>query len=167
MENQTTSSELQHPALDLLSSLAAAADLTVEKSSLFDGIEFILGEHVATIFPHPSDVNSVYIEIALRGLALSSSDPYSEDFLLLHRLNAAARLDHSWTIYIDMDDILMIGAGFPLSTLDAASLLNCLMDGVARANALDGIWKAIREGKKNPPEALADWSGQSNPLQFA
>jgi len=130
---------VNHAFLSLLSAFLENHHFPAQEINEAEGVELISGDHVAEIRPHTNHLDHLTIEIALRGLALG--DVGSERFLLLHRLNAAARHGHPWTIYIDGDDMLVIGAVFRISDLDSTSLQSRLLDGFDRAKALDSMWK--------------------------
>jgi len=151
----------------LLAALAAKLGVADDESQEALALEFVCGDHVATLFPHPGRAGWICAEVSIRGLALGFADPYSEDFLVLHRLNAAARHDHPWTICIDGEDMLLLAASFPPEGLGVEGLAENLAEGLARAESLDAIWKSLRGGANPAPETLAGWTRTPNPLQFA
>ena len=125
--------------------------------------EFTSGDHV--VFVDSTDPTAVRVEISLRGLALDDLPHLGEALLLLHRLNATARLIHPWVASIDEDDMLLLAATAPAP--DRPALMAILSEGIARAQALDALWATARDGKNAPAETLQVWTSTPNPLQFA
>lgn len=154
--NETTDSA--SPATSLLTSLAASLGMEVEPSQCLLAVEFASGDHVASIFPHPGRADFLCVEIELRALALGQSGSDSGKLLFLHRMNAAARHDHAWTISIDEKDMLLLGAAFPLSGLDVESLGGYLEEGFQRAESLDRIWQALRDDAEESPDIAAEFA---------
>lgn len=151
----------------LLTSFAASLGIEPDPAQPLLAVEFASGDHVASLFPHPGGADLFCVEISLRGLALGEGDADSAQLLFLHRLNAAARHDHPWTISIDGDDMLLLTAAFPLSGLDRESLAEHLAEGLQRAESLDRLWQALHKGTEESPEMIAEWAEQPNPLQLA
>jgi hypothetical protein len=143
-------------AASLLSSFAASLGTEADTSQSLSAVEFVSGDHVASLFPHPGREDLLCVEISLRALALGEGGSNTERLLFLHRLNAAARHDHPWTISIDDEDMLLLAASFPWNGLDAESLADLVAEGLQRAESLDALWQSFdeetSESPKNPVE---------------
>jgi hypothetical protein len=142
--------------ISLLTAFAASLGTEADPSLPLSAVEFVSGDHVASLFPHPGREDLLCVEISLRALALGDGDVDSERLLFLHRLNAAARHDHPWTISIDDEDMLLLAASFPWNGLDAESLADLVAEGLQRAESLDALWQSFdeetSESPKNPVE---------------
>ena len=161
--NETNTPESS--AISLLTSFAASLGMEADPSQPLVAVEFVSGDHVAAILPHPTRENLVCVEVSLRGLSLGESD--HERLLFLHRLNAAARHDHPWTISIDEEDMLLLAASFPWSGLTAETLSDLVAEGLERAESLDSLWQSLVKDASDSPETTADEPEMPHPLQLA
>jgi hypothetical protein len=130
-------------------------------------VEFVSGDHVASLFPHPGREDLLCVEMSLRALALREGGSNTERLLFLHRLNAAARHDHPWTISIDDEDMLLLSAAFPWNGLNAESLSDLVAEGLQRAESLDSLWQSLRADAADLPESETEEPAQPNPLEIA
>ena len=103
-------------------------------------LEFVSGDFVVTVLPHPHRPKTLLLEIAIRALALDDQEMESAPLLLLHRLNNAGRFEHGWTAMIDEEDMLLITTTRPLDITDAAVLEEEIADGPERARTLNELW---------------------------
>ena len=142
--------------ISLLTAFAASLGTEADPSQPLLAVEFVSGDHVASLFPHPGREDLLCVEISLRALALGEDESDHERLLFLHRLNAAARHDHAWTNTIDDEDMLLLTAAFPWNGLDAESLADLVAEGLQRAESLDALWQSFdeetSESPKNPVE---------------
>jgi hypothetical protein len=141
--------------------------MEVDPSQPLLAVEFVSGDHVASLFPHPGRKDLLCVEISLRALALGEGDADSERLLFLHRLNAAARHDHPWTISIDEEDMLLLTAAFPWIGLDAESLSHLVAEGLQHAESLDALWHSLAKETQESAESETEELAQPNPLQIA
>jgi hypothetical protein len=152
--NETNTPESS--AISLLTSFAASLGTEANPAQSLSAVEFVSGDHVASLFPHPGREDLLCVEMSLRALALREGGSNTERLLFLHRLNAAARHDHPWTISIDDEDMLLLAASFPWNGLDAESLADLVAEGLQRAESLDALWQSFdeetSESPKNPVE---------------
>lgn len=161
------SAPLEPSAVSLLTSFAASLGTEADTSQSLSAVEFVSGDHVASLFPHPGREDLLCVEISLRALALREGDSESERLLFLHRLNAAARHDHPWTISIDDEDMLLLTAAFPWNGLNAESLADLVAEGLQRAESLDALWQSLGKDASDSPETTADEPEMPHPLQLA
>ena len=103
-------------------------------------LEFVSGDFVVTVLPHPHRPKTLLLEIAIRALALDDDAREVGPLLLLHRLNNAGRFEHGWTAMIDEEDMLLITTTRPLDITDAAVLEEEIADGLERARTLNELW---------------------------
>jgi hypothetical protein len=103
-------------------------------------LEFVSGDFVVTVLPHPHRPTTLLLEISIRALALDYDPGDAGPLLLLHRLNNAARFEHEWTAMIDEEDMLLLSKTRPLEMTDADALEGEIADGLERARALNELW---------------------------
>ena len=163
--NEQTSQEPS--AVSLLTAFAASLGTESDPSQPLLAVEFVSGDHVASLFPHPGREDLLCVEISLRALALGEGDSDTERLLFLHRLNAAARHDHPWTISIDDEDMLLLTAGFPWNGLKAESLADLVAEGLQRAESLDALWQSLAEETQESGGGETEEPAQPNPLEIA
>ena len=163
--NELTSQESS--AFSLLTAFAASLGTEADPSQPLLAVEFVSGDHVASLFPHPGREDLLCVEISLRALALGDGDADTERLLFLHRLNAAARHDHPWTISIDDEDMLLLTAAFPWNGLTAESLSDLVAEGLQHAESLDALWHSLAKETQESAESETEELAQTNPLQIA
>lgn len=161
----TTASD--SPASSLLTSFAASLGTEADPSHPLLAVEFVSGDHVASLFPHPGREDLLCVEISLRALALGEDESDHERLLFLHRLNAAARHDHPWTISIDDEDMLLLTAAFPWNGLDAESLADLVAEGLQRAESLDALWQSLAKETQESGGVETEAPAKPNPLEIA
>ena len=153
--------------ISLLTAFAASLGTEADPSLPLSAVEFVSGDHVASLFPHPGREDLLCVEISLRALALGEDESDHERLLFLHRLNAAARHDHAWTNTIDDEDMLLLTAAFPWNGLDAESLADLVAEGLQRAESLDALWQSLRADAADLPESETEEPAKPNPLEIA
>jgi hypothetical protein len=103
-------------------------------------LEFVSGDFVVTVLPHPRLPKTLLLEISIRALALDDDAGEAGPLLLLHRLNNAGRFEHGWSAMIDEEDMLLLTATRALDITDATALEEEIADGLERARALNELW---------------------------
>jgi hypothetical protein len=110
-------------------------------------LEFVSGDLVVTVLPHPRLPKTLLLEISIRALALDDDAGEAAPLLLLHRLNNAGRFEHGWSAMIDEEDMLLLTATRPLDITDASTLEEEIADGLERARSLNELW--LDAGERN------------------
>jgi hypothetical protein len=103
-------------------------------------LEFEASSHTCRVIPHSGDSDRLVIEVMVRYLGESAEDLTRDRALLMHRLNAQARLNHGWVATVDESDHLVIWQTLEIARTRAADLQAWLVEGIERAQALDAIW---------------------------
>jgi hypothetical protein len=153
--------------ISLLTAFAASLGTEANPAQPLAAVEFVSGDHVASLFPHPGREDLLCVEISLRALALGEDESDHERLLFLHRLNAAARHDHAWTNTIDDEDMLLLTAAFPWNGLDAESLADLVAEGLQRAESLDALWQSLAKETQESGGGETEEPAQPNPLEIA
>jgi hypothetical protein len=72
-------------AASLLTSFAASLGTEADPSLPLSAVEFVSGDHVASLFPHPGREDLLCVEISLRALALGEGGSDTERLLAERR----------------------------------------------------------------------------------
>ena len=126
--------------LDLFNAFLQSPGWESGDLSSIGALEFVSGDFVVTVLPHPHRPKTLLMEISIRALALDENAGETAPLLLLHRLNNAGRFEHGWSAMIDEEDMLLLTATRPLDITDAASLEEEIADGLERARSLNELW---------------------------
>ena len=112
-------------------------------------LEFEAPPHTCRVMPHPADSDRLVIEVMVRYLGESAQDLTRDSALLIHRLNAQARVEHDWVATVDESDHLVIWLTLEIARTRVPDLQAWLVEGIERAQALNALW----EGDRSPPES--------------
>jgi hypothetical protein len=72
-------------AASLLTAFAASLGTEANPAQPLAGVEFVSGDHVASLFPHPGHEDLLCVEISLRALALGEGGSNTERLLAERR----------------------------------------------------------------------------------
>jgi hypothetical protein len=72
-------------AISLLTSFAASLGTEANPAQPLAAVEFVSGDHVASLFPHPGREDLLCVEISLRALALGEGGSNTERLLAERR----------------------------------------------------------------------------------
>ena len=129
----------------LLGSLAEAVGLgPAAMAEMAEGLEFEVAPHGCRVLPHPSLPERLVVEVMVRHLGPQAEELNREAALLLHRLNAQARLEHSWVATVDESDHLVLWQTLEIAQTRALDLQACLVEAIERAQALNALWPVGR-----------------------
>mgnify|MGYP001327293022 CR=1 FL=1 len=129
--------------LALLSEFSVQMQLPHDPDAL--GLEILLGEQSAHVFPHPQHDERLLVLIAVLSLGADQAlgaVPASH-WLFLHRLNNSAWPEHNWQILVDDDNTLILRCDRDMALTTAKALEELLLDGLERAQSLALLWRDL------------------------
>lgn len=112
------------------------------------GLEFEVGQVVASALRHPSRPEQLIVQVAVVTLD-DNADPRL--FRVMLELNEMARFTHEWMITVDVDGEVSISRSLSIATATALELEDMLGEAISRAeDLLDALQQApSRSGEQS------------------